>query len=60
VQVGSYERALFLVHSECMHSNNAAHQPFRVNAVCSSNSSCADQEVITRLKHVGKLAKSRV
>ncbi|KAH9531429.1 hypothetical protein CY35_19G037600 [Sphagnum magellanicum] len=31
--VGSYERALFLVHSECMHSNNAAHQPFRVNAM---------------------------
>jgi hypothetical protein len=36
VQVGSFARALFLVHSECLESNYVASRPFRVNAVRAS------------------------
>lgn len=32
-QVGSFERALFLVHSEYLENDDAASRPFRVNAV---------------------------
>lgn len=33
LQVGSFARGLFLVHSECLESNYIASRPFRVNAV---------------------------
>lgn len=32
-QVGSFARAFFLVHSECLESSYVASRPFRVNAV---------------------------
>lgn len=32
-QVGSFARALFLVHSEYLESDDVASRPFRVNAV---------------------------